>query len=288
MLKDNHIAGEGNAYYTLFREYDPSLGRWWSTDPMRAKYEDMSPYIAFGANPVMFVDVRGDKPIATYVYTFKSYINCFSSFPVGFPQKLEVNHKSFGILEPQYNLKFDIVKTQKRFDGYLKKWLNNKKVYGNVGNFANNTNYFVTFAFVGASAIGGIASEGNKNIILPNSILNSLNEEGKLFHETIHLDKYNEFQTWAACYVAGFVDFSELQPKLTGPLYYNFSFDTERANARDYILQGAPDWFIQKYYIKENSGSDGIHYELKEGVKQDELMKDFQAVGKETLENIGK
>ena len=56
MLKDNHIAGEGNAYYTLFREYDPSLGRCWSADPKRAKYPDMSPYIAFGANPVRFTD----------------------------------------------------------------------------------------------------------------------------------------------------------------------------------------------------------------------------------------
>ena len=41
MLKHNHISGEGNAYYTLFREYDPTLGRWWSADPMRAKYAVM-------------------------------------------------------------------------------------------------------------------------------------------------------------------------------------------------------------------------------------------------------
>ncbi len=42
MLKDNHIAGEGNAYYTLFREYDPILGRWRRADPLRAKYPSMS------------------------------------------------------------------------------------------------------------------------------------------------------------------------------------------------------------------------------------------------------
>jgi RHS repeat-associated protein len=57
----NHIAGEGNAYYTLFREYDPTLGRWWSADPLRAKYADMSPYLAFGANPISFTDVMGDS-----------------------------------------------------------------------------------------------------------------------------------------------------------------------------------------------------------------------------------
>ncbi len=59
LMTDNHIAGEGNAYYTLFREYDPTLGRWWSADPMRAKYAGMSPYLAFGANPISFTDSSG-------------------------------------------------------------------------------------------------------------------------------------------------------------------------------------------------------------------------------------
>ena len=68
MQKHNHIAGEGNTYYTLFREYDPILGRWWSADPMRDKYVGMSPYLAFGANPVRFVDLGGDSVNVDAVY----------------------------------------------------------------------------------------------------------------------------------------------------------------------------------------------------------------------------
>ena len=63
MLKDYHIAGEGNTYYTLFREYDPTPGRWWNADSLRTKYPDMSPYLAFGANPICLPDVIGDDLI---------------------------------------------------------------------------------------------------------------------------------------------------------------------------------------------------------------------------------
>lgn len=57
MMKDNHVAGEGNAYYTLFREYDPDLGRWWRPDPIFQPWQ--SPYSAFDGNPIMFTDVWG-------------------------------------------------------------------------------------------------------------------------------------------------------------------------------------------------------------------------------------
>ena len=57
MMKDNHVAGEGNAYYTLFREYDPDLGRWWRPDPIFQPWQ--SPYSAFNGNPIMLTDVWG-------------------------------------------------------------------------------------------------------------------------------------------------------------------------------------------------------------------------------------
>ena len=66
MLKDNHIAGEGNAYYTLFREYDLTLGRWWSLDPKKDSLPTFSPYIAMRANPINRIDPKGD---ADYIYT---------------------------------------------------------------------------------------------------------------------------------------------------------------------------------------------------------------------------
>ena len=62
MMKDNHVAGEGNAYYTLFREYDPDLGRWWRPDPIFQPWQ--SPYSAFDGNPIMLTDVWGLEAIS--------------------------------------------------------------------------------------------------------------------------------------------------------------------------------------------------------------------------------
>ena len=50
-------------YTTLFRQYDPRLGRWWSHDPVTHPWE--SPYTAMYNNPVYFSDVlgaQGDPP----------------------------------------------------------------------------------------------------------------------------------------------------------------------------------------------------------------------------------
>ena len=63
MMKDNHVAGEGNAYYTLFREYDPDLGRWWRPDPIFQPWQ--SPYSAFDGNPIMLTDVWGLESVRT-------------------------------------------------------------------------------------------------------------------------------------------------------------------------------------------------------------------------------
>lgn len=60
--KDNELKGEGNSYTTLFREYDPRLGRWLSLDPKMAKYPNQSPYVAFNNNPIFFTDPYGDDP----------------------------------------------------------------------------------------------------------------------------------------------------------------------------------------------------------------------------------
>ena len=61
-MKDNHVAGEGNAYYTLFREYYPDLGRWWRPDPIFQPWQ--SPYSAFDGNPIMLTDVWGLEAIS--------------------------------------------------------------------------------------------------------------------------------------------------------------------------------------------------------------------------------
>jgi RHS repeat-associated protein len=60
--KTDELKGSGNQYTTLFREYDPRLGRWLSLDPAMAKYPGQSPYVAFNNNPIFFTDPFGDDP----------------------------------------------------------------------------------------------------------------------------------------------------------------------------------------------------------------------------------
>jgi RHS repeat-associated protein len=50
--KDNEIYGKGNTYYFKFREHDARIGRFWSVDPLVAKYPWNSPY-AFGENKLI-------------------------------------------------------------------------------------------------------------------------------------------------------------------------------------------------------------------------------------------
>ncbi|MGV6862272.1 MAG: RHS repeat domain-containing protein [Putridiphycobacter sp.] len=59
MEKDDEVKGEGNSYTTLFRQYDPRVGRWLSLDPLESKFPGQSPYVAFDNNPIYFSDPNG-------------------------------------------------------------------------------------------------------------------------------------------------------------------------------------------------------------------------------------
>ena len=166
MLKDNHIAGEGNAYYTLFREYDPILGRWWSADPMRAKYAGMSPYLAFGANPVMFTDVRGDD-----AYTFtdepQKVVDDLNSFEQNRPKSDNYTGNltfSYSIINSDLNLykinalKSDETSSMDQWDNTMfEMTINPDKhvlllAYGDMAQVTNNDNnlsYIIEGAYLG-------------------------------------------------------------------------------------------------------------------------------------------
>lgn len=58
MESDDEVKGEDNSYTTLFRQYDPRVGRWLSIDPKVTAFE--SPYLSMGGNPIMYNDVLGD------------------------------------------------------------------------------------------------------------------------------------------------------------------------------------------------------------------------------------
>ena len=62
MEKDDEVKGPGNSYTTLWRQYDPRLGRWLSIDPKSRKYSAWTPYNFVFNNPLNLTDPFGDDP----------------------------------------------------------------------------------------------------------------------------------------------------------------------------------------------------------------------------------
>ena len=54
-IKNHH----GNSYDFGARMYDPRVGRWFTPDPLEAKYTDLSPYNFVGNSPIMAMDPNG-------------------------------------------------------------------------------------------------------------------------------------------------------------------------------------------------------------------------------------
>ncbi len=63
MEKDDEVKGNGNSYTTLFRQYDPRTGRWFSVDPKARLMAWQSPYTSMDNNPISKTDPKGDCPI---------------------------------------------------------------------------------------------------------------------------------------------------------------------------------------------------------------------------------
>jgi RHS repeat-associated protein len=59
--KDSEMKGSGSSYTTHYRQLDPRLGRWLSTDPELAALPHQSPYCSMDNNPVLHNDVNGDR-----------------------------------------------------------------------------------------------------------------------------------------------------------------------------------------------------------------------------------
>ncbi|MBN4061764.1 hypothetical protein JYU20_01025, partial [Bacteroidales bacterium AH-315-I05] len=57
MEGDGEWSGSGNHYTTMFRQYDPRLGKWLTRDPVN--YPWQSTYAAFNNNPIVFNDPLG-------------------------------------------------------------------------------------------------------------------------------------------------------------------------------------------------------------------------------------
>jgi RHS repeat-associated protein len=62
MEKDDEVKGQGNHMTTPFRQYDPRIGRWMTTDPLGFLRISESPYVGFGNNPIYYSDPSGLTP----------------------------------------------------------------------------------------------------------------------------------------------------------------------------------------------------------------------------------
>jgi len=57
---DSEIYGSFNLYNSFYRNYNPRLGNWLSSDPLYKKYCYLSPYASYKNNPIYLIDLKGD------------------------------------------------------------------------------------------------------------------------------------------------------------------------------------------------------------------------------------
>jgi len=62
-MNDNDVKGLGNEQDYGMRIYDPRIGKFFSIDPLQAKYPWYTPYQFAGNNPIKFVDLDGAEPL---------------------------------------------------------------------------------------------------------------------------------------------------------------------------------------------------------------------------------
>jgi hypothetical protein len=63
--KDKENSGDGNSYTAEFWQYDSRIGRRWNIEPLTKKYPELSGYITFGDNPLLYADKDGEDKIIT-------------------------------------------------------------------------------------------------------------------------------------------------------------------------------------------------------------------------------
>ncbi len=94
MEKDDEVKGGGNSYTTMFRQYDPRLGRWLSIDPETDQLIGRSPYEAMGNTPIWANDPNGD------IFDKKSQKHV-KKIEAGYAARIVETENAIGILEMQ-------------------------------------------------------------------------------------------------------------------------------------------------------------------------------------------
>ena len=86
--KDDEVKGEGNSYNFGARIYDPRIGKWLAVDPKASVYPGISPYVAFGNDPLYFIDPEGETLVVSGV---KAKSDVKSALPESYKSLISVN-----------------------------------------------------------------------------------------------------------------------------------------------------------------------------------------------------
>ena len=98
MEKDKEVAPDGNNYTTLYRAYDPRIGRWTSVDSKAAEFAAWSPYVAFHNNPVNLIDPDGDASVEQQVAA--DFIADLEKKGIRYATEVEIEVDVPGLREP--------------------------------------------------------------------------------------------------------------------------------------------------------------------------------------------
>jgi RHS repeat-associated protein len=96
--RDDELKGEGNSYNYTFRMHDPRIGRFFTIDPLAAKYPWYTPYQFSGNKVIHMVELEGleealPNPTGTRVRTPN---NSYSSQPEGLIPLLDSDDRTVG------------------------------------------------------------------------------------------------------------------------------------------------------------------------------------------------
>lgn len=114
MEKDDEIKGEGNSYFTEWRNYDSRIGRWLSLEPKPVAWE--SPFAFSRNNPILFNDPNGDCPDGNcgdvhYVHAdgiAKTAIGLYGNNIIGSTHNKDVTNKVYNYIASNVAKKFGI------------------------------------------------------------------------------------------------------------------------------------------------------------------------------------
>ncbi|HMQ00906.1 MAG TPA: RHS repeat-associated core domain-containing protein, partial [Cyclobacteriaceae bacterium] len=85
---------ELNIYETLFRSYDPQIGRFWQSDPLADDYTDDSPYSYAFNNPIFWVD-----PLGAENYSWQDLLSQIENGTIKQGRYYNIGDNTFGFQE---------------------------------------------------------------------------------------------------------------------------------------------------------------------------------------------